>query len=174
MSLPDTTCVYFSAWFPLRVRHLSRCCTRFTTPSQKLAASPFNRFAVSLTSSASVYLWAFLEPSSTNSSVWELNCDSLVEDRKLHEDHRYWIACFHKQILGDDRRVSRSCFIEHICPFTIKQTPLAHTPVIHDTFAIHFHKLAMNFGRANVFRFQKLNCRTHLTVGGISDWRDSL
>jgi hypothetical protein len=39
------------------------------------------------------------------------------------------------QILGDDRHVSRSCFIVHICPSPIKQmTTLMHIPLVHGTF----------------------------------------
>jgi hypothetical protein len=56
------------------------------------------------------------------------------------------------QILGEDRRASRSCFIVHICPFPIKQmTPLTHIAHIHDLFPIHFDRLAMDFSRVNVF-----------------------
>jgi hypothetical protein len=33
-------------------------------------------------------------------------------------------------------------------------TPLTHNPLIHDTFPIHFNKLVMEFGRANVFSFK--------------------
>jgi hypothetical protein len=52
----------------------------------------------------------------------------------------------------------------------IKQmTQLMHIPLIHDTFTIHLDKMAMDFGRANVFHVKKLNHGMHLTVGGISD-----
>jgi hypothetical protein len=74
------------------------------------------------------------------------------------------------QILGDDRWASRSRFIVHICPSPIKHTTtLTHIPLIHDTFPIHFDKLAMDFSKVNIFRFQKSDHRTHLTIGGISD-----
>jgi hypothetical protein len=62
------------------------------------------------------------------------------------------------QILGDDRWASRSHSIVHICPSPIKEmTTLTHIPLIHDTFPMHFDKLVMDFGRANVFRVQKSN-----------------
>jgi hypothetical protein len=64
------------------------------------------------------------------------------------------------QILIDDRRAPRLCFIVlvHVCPSPIKQmTPLTHIPFIHDTFLIHFDKLAMDFGKENAFHVQKLN-----------------
>jgi hypothetical protein len=74
------------------------------------------------------------------------------------------------QILGDDVQASRSRFIVPICPSPFKQTtPLMHIPLVHDTFPIHFDKLAMDFSRANVFHVQKSNHQTHLTICGISD-----
>jgi hypothetical protein len=58
------------------------------------------------------------------------------------------IACFHEsqhQILGDDRRAS-------ICPSPVKQTtPFKHVPSVHETFPMHFDKLAMDFGKAMIF-----------------------
>jgi hypothetical protein len=72
------------------------------------------------------------------------------------------------QILGDDRRASISCFILHICSSLIKQTaPLTHIPLVHDTFPIHFDKLAMDFGRLNVFSVQKSNHRCTSQSAGL-------
>jgi hypothetical protein len=61
------------------------------------------------------------------------------------------------------------------CPSSIKQmTPLSHNPQVHDTLPIHFNKLAMDFGRANVFCVQLSNHWMHLTTSEISDWHGSL
>jgi hypothetical protein len=79
------------------------------------------------------------------------------------------------QTLGDDRLASRSCFNVHIGPSPIKQTtPLTHIPLVYYTFPIQFKELVMNFGRVNVFRVQKSNHRTLLTISGISDLNGSL
>jgi hypothetical protein len=53
------------------------------------------------------------------------------------------------------RRASRSRFYVHTYPSPITQTtPFTHIPLIHDTFPIQFDKLAMDFGKANVFAFK--------------------
>jgi hypothetical protein len=79
------------------------------------------------------------------------------------------------QILCDERQACRSHFIVYICPPPIKQTTLfTRVPFIYGTFPIDFDMLVMDFDRANVFRIQKLNHQTHLTIGGISDCIGSL
>jgi hypothetical protein len=61
------------------------------------------------------------------------------------------------------------------CPPSIKQmTPLSHNPHVYDTFPIYFNKLAMDFGRVNVFHVQKSNHWMHFTISEISDWHGSL
>jgi hypothetical protein len=74
------------------------------------------------------------------------------------------------EILTVDRWASKLLFIVHTCPSPIKQTtPLMHIPLIHDTLSIHFNKLAIDFGRENVFHVQKSNYRTYLTISRIND-----
>jgi hypothetical protein len=49
-------------------------------------------------------------------------------------------------------------------------TTLMHIPLVHDTFPIHFDKLAMDFGRANAFRVQKsITERTSQLAGLVID-----
>jgi hypothetical protein len=131
------------------------------------------------------YSW---NPHGTNFSVSELNYDSLVEDRSRNiletfmgliniESRVFTNVSMNPllQIHDDCRRASRSRFILHVCPSPIKQrTPRTHIPLVRDTFPIHFDKLAKDFGRANVFRVQKSNHRTHLIISGISDWHGSV
>jgi hypothetical protein len=70
----------------------------------------------------------------------------------------------------DDGQTYRLCSIMHICPSPIKQmAPLMHIPLIHDSYPICFDKLAMDFGKAIVFLFQKSKHRMHLIIGSTSD-----
>jgi hypothetical protein len=110
--------------------------------------------------SACIHLSAFLEP------IGHIFSRFRVE---LWQSWRSINPAF--QILHDDRQAYRSCFIMHICPSPIKQmSPLMHTPLVHDSFPIHFDKLAMDFDRANVFVFQKSKHWMHLIIGSNSDW----
>jgi hypothetical protein len=74
-------------------------------------------------------------------------------------------------------------FLQQLCRFpcsvwscvVMKQTQTGvqiATHCAHLSFSIHFDKLAMDFGRANVFRVQKSNHRNHLTI--VSGWNGSL
>lgn len=121
------------------------------------------------------------DPTGTNFSISELDCDRPIESRSRNVWKNFMKLTNSEQpvftnesiravshIFGDDTRAPRSRLIQHTCPSHIKQmTPYMHSPLIHDTFPIHFNKLEMNFGRANVFRIQKSNYPTHLKIHGM-------
>ena len=76
------------------------------------------------------------------------------------------------QCVCDDRGSPWSLSVMNICsPIPKHCAPFSDTGRVHDMFAIDCNKSSANFTGSNVFRLQKPNHASHLTVGGIWYWR---
>ena len=88
------------------------------------------------------------------------------------------------QCVCDDRGSPWSLSVMNICsPIPKHYAPFSDTGRVRNMFAIDFNKSSVNFTGSNVFRLQKPNQVSHLTVGGICSlsqpvtltmWRSSL
>ena len=72
------------------------------------------------------------------------------------------------QCVCDDRGSPWSLSVMNICsPIPKHCAPFSDTARVHNTFAIDCNKSSVNFTGSNVFRLQKPNHASHLTVGRI-------
>ena len=72
------------------------------------------------------------------------------------------------QCVCDDRRSPWFLSVMNICsPIPKHCAPFSDTGRVHNMFAIDRNKSSVNFTGSNVFRLQKPNHGSHLTVGGI-------
>jgi len=72
------------------------------------------------------------------------------------------------QCVCDGRGSPWSLSVMNICsPIPKHCAPFSDTDRVHNMFAIDCNKSSVNFTGSNVFRLQKLNHSSHLTVGGI-------
>ena len=72
------------------------------------------------------------------------------------------------QCVCDDRGSPWSLSVMNICsPIRKNCAPFSDTSRVHNMFAIDCNKSSVNFTGSNIFRLQKLNHASHLTVGGI-------
>ena len=76
------------------------------------------------------------------------------------------------QSVCDDKGSPWSLSVVHICsPIRKHCAPFSDTGRIHNIIAIDRNKSSVNFTGSNVFRLQKPNHASHLTVGGTWYWR---
>jgi len=72
------------------------------------------------------------------------------------------------QCVCDDRGSPWSLSVMNICsPIPKHCSPFSDTGRVHNMFGIDCNKSSVNFTGSNVFRLQKPNHTSHLTVGGI-------
>ena len=72
------------------------------------------------------------------------------------------------QCVCDDRGSPWTLSVINNCsPIPKHCAPFSHTGRVHNMFAIDCNKSSPNFTGSNVFRLQKPNHASHLTVGGI-------
>ena len=72
------------------------------------------------------------------------------------------------QCVCDDRGSPWSLSVMNICSLIPKHyAPFSDTGRVHNMFTIDCNKSSVNFTGSNVFRLQKPNYASHLTVGGI-------
>jgi len=72
------------------------------------------------------------------------------------------------QCVCDDRGSPWSLSVMNICsPIPKHCAPFSKTARVHNMFAIDCNQSSVNFTGSNVFRLQKPNHASHLTVGGI-------
>ena len=72
------------------------------------------------------------------------------------------------QCVCDDRGSPWSLSVMNTCsPIPKHCSPFSDTGRVHNMFAIECNKSSVNFTGSNVFRLQKPNHASHLTVGGI-------
>ena len=129
-------------------------------------------------SSYQMAAWPPRYPTCTNFAVLQMFGDNFVHNCTRHSRTLFvhFVNCEMSILSNDAVHLLLQCVCDdrgspwslNTCSPIIKHcAPFSETGLVHNMFAIDCNKSSVNFTGSNIFRLQKPNHASHLTVGGI-------